>query len=87
MAELRHLNNHHRRTVEQIQQHPTSHNVEYRATVSLLETVADDTAQDGNRVRFTLGGTELVLNRPANGKDLDVQQVVDVRGFLSQAGY
>ena len=87
MADPQHLNNHHTRTLEQIQQHPTSHNVEYRATVSLLETIADETVQDGNRVRFVLAGTELVLSRPSDGKDLDVQQVVDVRAFVAHGGY
>ena len=86
MAEPQHLNSHHRRVLEQLQQHPTSRNVEFRDTVSLLETVSDETVQEGNRVRFVLAGEALVLTRPEH-KDLDVQQVVDVRAFLAHGGY
>lgn len=33
------LGNHHRNTPRQLFQHPASHNIEWRAVVSLLETV------------------------------------------------
>ena len=87
MAEPLHLSNHHRDTVEQIQGHPTSRNVDWRAATALLEHIADIEETNGNKVAYTVGGSTLVLNRPADGKTLDVQQVVDVRAFLTRAGY
>jgi hypothetical protein len=36
MNEPEHLNNHHRDTVAKILRHPTSHNVEWKAVLSLL---------------------------------------------------
>jgi len=37
-----HLNNRHRDTLRQIFAHPVSHNVEWRAVLSLLEAVGKD---------------------------------------------
>ena len=34
-----HLSNHHRNTLRQLFQHPVSHNIDWRAVVSLLEAV------------------------------------------------
>ena len=45
-----HLNNHHRDTLQQIFQHPTSHNIEWPAVLSLLEAV-------GTVERATTGNT------------------------------
>src|SRR5580698_2852020 len=47
-AEPEHLDNRHRDTLRQIFQHPVSHNIEWRAVVSLLETVGTvSTSHDG----------------------------------------
>ena len=59
-----HLNNHHRDTLLQIFQHPTSHNIEWRAVVSLLETVGTvETRHDGKYV-MGVGGESEVFTRP-----------------------
>ena len=85
-SEPMHLNNHHRDTLSQIFQHPVSHNIEWRAVLSLLEVVGTvEESHDGKFV-VTLGTETEILTRPRD-KDIDVQEVVDLRRMLSQAGY
>ncbi len=81
-----HLSPNHRDTLLQIFQHPTSHNIEWHAVLSLLEAVG--TVDDRHDGRFLVHvGTETeVLTRPKD-KDIDVQQVVDLRRMLTSAGY
>jgi hypothetical protein len=81
-----HLNDHHRDTLLQIFQHPTSHNVEWHDVVSLLQAVGSvETRHDGKLV-VQVGTASATLTRP-KGKDIDVQQVVDLRHMLTEAGY
>ena len=42
-----HLSNHHRNTLRQIFQHPVSHNIEWRAVVSLLDAAGYGTEVKG----------------------------------------
>jgi hypothetical protein len=81
-----HLSGHHRDTLERIFQHPVGHNIEWRAVLSLLEVVA--TVEETHRGRYlvTLGG-ETETFEPPKHKDIDAQQVVDLRRMLRQAGY
>jgi hypothetical protein len=81
-----HLNNRHRDTLLQIFQHPTSHNVEWPAVLSLLEAVGSVERRHDGKYRVTLGSETEVLTPPKH-KDIDVQQVVDLRRMLSGAGY
>jgi hypothetical protein len=81
-----HLNNHHRDTLLRLFQHPTSHNIEWDDVVSLLEVVGSvDQSHDGKYV-VKVGAESEVLHRPKH-KDVDVQQVVDLRKMLVSAGY
>jgi hypothetical protein len=81
-----HLNNHHRDTLRQIFQHPTSHNIEWPAVLSLLEAVGTVEARHDGKYLVQLGGESEVLTRPKH-KDIDVQQVLDLRRMLTGAGY
>jgi hypothetical protein len=66
--------------------HPTSHNTEWRAVLSLLEVVGSaEECHDGDSV-VTLGSETETLERP-NDKDIDTQQVIDLRRMLRNAGY
>jgi hypothetical protein len=85
-AEQAHLSNHHRTTLRQIFQHPVSHNIEWRAVVSLLEAVGSVTEHPDGKLAVTLGTQTQFLDPPAN-KDIDAQMVVDLRHMLSAAGY
>jgi hypothetical protein len=81
-----HLSNHHRDTLAQIMRHPVSHNIEWRAVLSLLEAVGSvDQTHDGKFV-VTVGAETETFDRP-KGKDIDTGQVVDLRRMLTSAGY
>jgi hypothetical protein len=81
-----HLNNRHRDTLRQIFQHPVSHNIEWRAALSLLEAVGTVTARHDGKVEVTIGPAQEFLD-PPRGKDIDAQMVTDLRRMLSSAGY
>jgi hypothetical protein len=81
-----HLNNNHRDTLLQIFQHPTSHNIEWRAVLSLLEAVGSVEKRHDGKYMVTVG-TETEVLAPPKHKDIDIQQVVDLRRMFTSAGY
>jgi hypothetical protein len=81
-----HLNNRHRNTLQQLFQHPTSHNIEWRSVLSLLEAVGTIEERHDGKISVTLGLETEVFERPAD-KDIDTQMVVDLRRMLTAAGY
>lgn len=82
----KHLNNHHRDTLDQILRHPTSSNIEWKRVRSLLDEVADTTREHNGKYEVTLAG-ETDFIEPPRGKDIDEQTVVDLRKMLTRAGY
>ncbi|HUA43517.1 MAG TPA: hypothetical protein VMA32_18225 [Streptosporangiaceae bacterium] len=85
-AQQPHLSNHHRNTLRQIFQHPTSHNIEWNAVLSLLETVGEVAERHDGKLAVTVGPDKEFLDPPLR-KDIDPQMVVDLRRMLSAAGY
>ena len=81
-----HLNNRHRDTLREIFRHPVSHNIEWRAVLSLLEAVGTVTERHDGKVEVTIGPAREFLD-PPRGKDIDAQMVADLRRMLSSAGY
>jgi hypothetical protein len=81
-----HLDSRHRDTLRQIMEHPTSHNIEWRAVVSLLEAVGEVTLRHDGKVAVKIG-SELEFLVPPVGKDVDDQMVIDLRRMLTNAGY
>jgi hypothetical protein len=81
-----HLDGRHRDTLRQIFQHPTSHNIEWRAVTSLLEAVGTVTVRHDGKLAVKLGNEQEFLEPPA-GKDIDDQTVIDLRRMLTNAGY
>jgi hypothetical protein len=84
--EPKHIAGHHRDTLLQIFQHPTSHNVEWHDVISLLETVGSVEQRHDDMFVFRIGEEREVLRRPKE-KDMDTQQLVDLRRMLTNAGY
>jgi hypothetical protein len=80
------LSNHHRYTVERIFARPSSGNVEWREVLSLLDAAGDVVEEPNGKYRVTLGGETEVFVRP-HGKDVDVQQLVDLRRMLRNGGF
>ncbi len=73
-----HLSNRHRDTLRQIFAHPVSHNIEWRAVLSLLEAVGTVTVRHDGKVAVTIGPAREFLDPPP-GKDIDAQMVTDLR--------
>jgi len=86
MSEPVHLNNHHRNTLRQLFQHPVSHNIEWRAVVSLLEAVGSVVEHHDGTLAVTVGSQTAFFDAPSH-KDIDTNAVVDLRRMLSAAGY
>jgi hypothetical protein len=80
------LNNHHRDTLTKIFEHPVSHNIEWRSVLSLLEVTGSVEERHDGKFVVTLGTETEVLERPKH-KDIEAQEVVDLRRMLRNAGY
>ena len=78
-----HLNSHHRDTVAQVFRHPVGHNID---VLSLLEAVGSVEETHHGKFLVSLGG-ETETFEPPRHKDIEAQQVVDLRRMLSKAGY
>ncbi len=85
-SEPEQLSEHHRGTLLQIFQHPASHNIEWQAVLSLLEEVGTAEQRHDGKYLVHVGAEAEVFTRPKR-KDVDVQQVVDLRRMLARAGY
>lgn len=72
--------------MQQIFEHPTSHNIEWRAVISLLEAIGEVTVRHDGKVAVKIG-PELEFLAPPAGKDVDDQMVTDLRRMLTHAGY
>jgi hypothetical protein len=81
-----HLDSRHRDTLRQIMEHPTSHNIEWRAVMSLLEAVGEVNVHHDGKVAVKIG-SELEFLVPPASKDVDEQMVVDLRRMLTNAGF
>jgi hypothetical protein len=64
----------------------TNHNVEWHDVVSLLEAIGSIEQQHDDMFLFRIGQETEVLRRPSD-KDIDGQQLVDLRRLLASAGY
>jgi hypothetical protein len=78
------LDSHHRDTVARIFGHPVSHNIEWHDVLSLLEGLDAVTTGHDGRLRVSLGSETEVFDK--RGRDLDEQQVLDLRRMLGGAG-
>ena len=79
------LDSHHRKTVERIFAHPTSHNIQWHDVLSLLQAAGETEEVHDGRYKVTLGGETQTFDAP-KGHDVDTQQVVDLRRMLKGAG-
>lgn len=84
--EPKHLSSNHRDTLLQIFEHPTSHNVEWHAVLSLLEAAGTVEKRPDGKYAVKVGGEELVV-RPPKDKDIDVDEVLGLRHMLTSVGY
>ena len=85
-SEPERLNNQHKDTLLQLFQHPTSHNIEWHAVLSLLEAVGTVEQRHDGKIVVHVGGETRVFVRPRH-KDIDTDLVVELRRMLTSAGY
>ena len=81
-----HLNNHHRDTVTALFAHPTSHNLRWVDVISLLGAVGTVEEKHDGRFRINVGAEIEVFDR-SHHKDISIEQVIDFRRMLKNAGY
>jgi hypothetical protein len=84
--EPEHLSNRHRDTLRQLFATPTSHNIEWPRVLSLLAAVGTVEQRHDGKYSVSLGDETQVFTKPQH-KDIDAQQVIDLRRMLSGAGY
>jgi hypothetical protein len=79
------LKSHHLATAEKILAHPTSHNIEWHDAAALIVEIGAIEEGANGRYTVTIGDETQIFDRP-RGKDLDVQQIVDLRKMLTATG-
>jgi hypothetical protein len=84
--ESRPLDSAHRDTLSHLFRHPASYNIEWHDVLSLLEAVGSVEDRHDGKFVVTVGSETLTLEQPRD-KDIDIQQLVDIRSMLRNAGY
>jgi hypothetical protein len=79
------LDHHHRHTVQQIFQHPASHNIKWREVINLLERLSEVRESHRGGWTCTIDGVITSLGR-TRGRDLTAEQVIKVRHLLESRG-
>jgi hypothetical protein len=80
------LTGHHLVTAEKILSHPTSHNIEWHDAAALVVEIGSITEESNGRYTVTIGDETQIFDRP-RGKDIDTQQIVDLRRMLKASGF
>ena len=76
-----------RETLDQIEYHPTTHNLGWHDLVVMLKEVADvEESHGGSKLTVHLGNHKLELERP-EGTPVDEQTVLGVRRLFKDAGF
>jgi hypothetical protein len=77
------LDNEQRKTLEQIVDHRSGANIEWRQIRALLEALGTVTEEHNCKVRVTVGGVSEVFQPPL-GKDVDEELLSDLRRMLAR---
>jgi hypothetical protein len=77
------LDNEQRKTLEQIVDHRSGANIEWRHVRVLLEALGTVTAEPNGKVRVTVGGLSEVF-QPPREKDVDEELLSELRRLLAQ---
>jgi hypothetical protein len=79
------LNSHQRDTLAHVFRHP-SHNIEWHSILSLLNAIGSVQETHKGRALVTIGH-ETETFEPSNHKDIDAEQLANLRRLLRKAGY
>jgi hypothetical protein len=77
------LDNEQRKTLEQIVDHRSGANIEWRHVRALLEALGTVTEEHNGKVRVTVDGVSEVFERPRE-KDVDEELLSDLRRLLAR---
>jgi hypothetical protein len=77
------LDSEQRKTLEQIADHRSGANIEWRQVRALLEALGTVTEEHNGKVRVTVGGVSEVFQAPRE-KDVDEELLSDLRRMLAQ---
>jgi hypothetical protein len=80
------LNSHQRDTLAHVFRHPTSHNIEWHAILSLLNAVGTVRETGKGHIEVTIDNTVEVLEQTRR-KEVDAEQLALLRRLLRNAGY
>jgi hypothetical protein len=75
-----------RRTLNAIFRHPLSHNLGWSDVVALFETIGEVEERANNEFSFRVGGVHHLMHKP-HTKDLTAPEVIELRHFLTRAGW
>jgi hypothetical protein len=76
----------HRRTLDALFRHPLAHNLSWRDVVALFSAIGEADEKPNGEVVFSVGGERLAMKTPHH-KDLTAPEVMDLRHFLTRAGW
>jgi hypothetical protein len=80
------LSGRHQDTLRHVLARPLSHNVEWRALLALLRQVGSVEEHGEGMISVEVGDKRLILTRP-HEKDVEADDLVEVRRFLEDLGY
>lgn len=80
-----HLNHKQHSALEKVYAHPVAHNLTWHEVRTLLDSVGEVEEKHNGSWRITIAGQVEVFD-PNHGKELDVEQVMDLRRMLTAAG-
>jgi hypothetical protein len=83
---LKKIHSAHLRTLESLFRHPTAHNLEWMDVVGLMERIGTVREERNGKFAFAVGGEHHVMHK-SRTKDLSSSEVVELRHFLSRAGW
>jgi len=75
-----------RRTLDAIFRHPLAHNLSWREVVTLVAAIGAAEEKKNGEFLFQAGDESLTMKKPHN-KDLTGPDVIDLRHFLTRAGW
>jgi hypothetical protein len=79
------LNGHHARVLREIFAHPLAHNLEWPDVVSLIGSLGSAQLRHDGKYDFQIGSVNAVFAKPRH-KDLGVDDLIELRRFLKEAG-
>lgn len=80
------LSKHYLHTLERLFQHPTSHTLEWRDVIGLVEHLGIVDEKEHGQLTFTINGVTQSFHRSQHKEVSEVQQLVELRHFMERAG-